>query len=146
MQEVSRSPVSTHYQRIGGEAVLKQLTRRFYEIMDELPETYALRKIHPDDLTGSAEKLYEFLSGWMGGPQLFIEKHGHPMLRRRHLPFKVDSDARDQWLLCMKLALEETVADATLRCELYDAIAKLADHMRNQGEASHACTNEAVAA
>jgi hemoglobin len=136
----------THYQRIGGEAALKQLTRRFYEIMDELPETYALRKIHPDELSGSADKLYEFLSGWMGGPQLFIEKYGHPMLRRRHLAFKVDSDARDQWLLCMKLALEETVADATLRCELYDAIAKLADHMRNQGEASHTCTNEAVAA
>ena len=136
----------THYQRIGGEAVLKQLTRRFYNIMDELPETYALRKIHPDDLSGSADKLYEFLSGWLGGPQLFIEKHGEPMLRRRHLPFKVDSDARDQWLLCMKLALEETVADATLRSELYDAIARLADHMRNQGEAVHSCTNAAVAA
>lgn len=138
--------VLTHYQRIGGEAALKQLTRRFYDIMDELPETYALRKMHSEDLSGAAEKLFEFLSGWMGGPQLFIEKYGHPMLRRRHLPFKVDSDARDQWLLCMKLALEETVADAALRRELYDAIAKLADHMRNQGEASHACTNEAVAA
>jgi hemoglobin len=136
--------ILTHYQRIGGEAVLKQLTRRFYEIMDELPETYALRKIHPDDLSGSADKLYEFLSGWMGGPQLFIEKYGHPMLRRRHLPFKVDSDARDQWLLCMKLALEETVADAPLRCELYDAIARLADHMRNQGKAVHVCEHAAA--
>jgi hemoglobin len=136
----------SHYQRIGGEAVLKQLTRRFYEIMDELPETYALRKMHGEDLSGSADKLFEFLSGWLGGPQLFIEKYGHPMLRRRHLSFKVGNEERDQWLLCMKLALEEVVADATLRSELYGAISNLADHMRNQGEASHACTNEAVAA
>jgi len=142
----SQSPVLTFYQRIGGVAVVKQLTRRFYAIMDELPETYALRKMHGEDLSGSAEKLFEFLSGWMGGPQLFIEKYGHPMLRRRHLPFKIGTDERDQWLLCMRLALDEVVADAALRRELYDAIAKLADHMRNQGEASHACANEAVAA
>lgn len=139
-------PVLTPYQRIGGEPALRQITHRFYAIMDELPETYALRKMHSEDLSGSADKLFEFLSGWMGGPQLFIEKYGHPMLRRRHLPFKVGADERDQWLLCMQLALEEVVADPALRSELYDAIAKLADHMRNQGEASHACTNEAVAA
>lgn len=138
--------VLTHYQRIGGEAALKQLTRRFYDIMDELPETYALRKMHGADLSGSADKLFAFLSGWMGGPQLFVEKYGSPMLRRRHLLFKIGADERDQWLLCMKLALEETVADATLRCELYDAIAKLADHMRNQGEANHVCLHEAIAA
>lgn len=140
------TPVLTHYQRIGGEAALRQLTRRFYAIMDELPETYSLRKMHAEDLSGSANKLFEFLSGWMGGPQLFIEKYGHPMLRQRHLPFKVGRDERDQWLLCMKLALEETVADATLRCELYDAFVKVADHMRNQGETSHTCEHEAVAA
>jgi hemoglobin len=127
----------SHYQRIGGEAVVRQLTQRFYAVMDELPETWALRKLHPADLDGSAEKLFEFLSGWMGGPQLFIEKHGQPMLRRRHLPFKIDRDARDQWLLCMQIALEESVADIGLRDELYDAIAKLADHMRNQPEAAH---------
>jgi hemoglobin len=138
--------VLTHYQRIGGEAALKQLTRRFYDIMDELPETYALRKMHDEDLSGSADKLFAFLSGWMGGPQLFIDKFGPPMLRRRHLPFKVGADERDQWLLCMRLVLDEVVADAALRSELYDAIAKLADHMRNQAEASHSCANEAVAA
>lgn len=130
--------MTTHYQRIGGEAVLRQLTRRFYGIMDELPETYGIRKLHPVDLTESGEKLFEFLSGWTGGPQLFVEKYGHPMLRRRHFPFSIGRDERDQWLLCMKLALEEVVADATLRCELYDAIARVADHMRNQPEAEAA--------
>jgi hemoglobin len=124
----------THYQRIGGEAAVKQLTRRFYEIMDELPESYGIRKMHAEDLSNSGQKLFEFLSGWMGGPQLFIEKYGHPMLRRRHLNFRIGNAERDQWLMCMKLALEEVVADTALRCELYAAIVKLADHMRNRPE------------
>ncbi|MCA1979193.1 MAG: group II truncated hemoglobin [Thiobacillus sp.] len=132
--------MSTHYQRIGGEPALRQLTRRFYEIMDELPETYALRKLHPEDLSESADKLFEFLSGWTGGPQLFIEKHGHPMLRRRHMPFSIGREERDQWLLCMKLALEEVVPEATLRDELYAALARVADHMRNRPEGGYAET------
>jgi hemoglobin len=136
--QAMNQPVLSHYQRIGGEAALKQLTRRFYEHMDELPETYGIRKLHAEDLSGSAQKLFEFLSGWMGGPQLYIEKYGHPMLRRRHLPFKIGRDERDQWLLCMKLALEDVVDDAALRSELYAAIFKVADHMRNQPEAVQA--------
>lgn len=127
--------MTTHYQRIGGEIPLRQLAHRFYEIMDELPEAYGIRKLHPAVLTESATKLFEFLSGWTGGPPLFVEKYGHPMLRRRHFPFQIDADARDQWLLCMRLALEETVADASLRCELHDAFIRVADHMRNQPEA-----------
>jgi hemoglobin len=132
-------PSLTPYQRIGGEAALKQLTRRFYEIMDELPETYGIRKIHPADPAESAQKLFEFLSGWMGGPSLFIEKYGPPMLRRRHVHFRIGRDERDQWLLCMKQALEEVLADdLPLRTELYDAIVRVADHMRNQPEAGQA--------
>jgi len=57
--------------------------------MDELPEVYGIRKMHAEDLSGSRQKLFDFLSGWMGGPQLYVEKHGHPMLRRRHLHFSI---------------------------------------------------------
>ena len=81
---------------------------RFYALMDELPEAYAARKIHPADLTESGNKLFDFLSGWLGGPQRYIEKHGHPMLRRRHFPYAIGPQERDEWLLCMRLALEET--------------------------------------
>jgi hemoglobin len=123
---------STPYLRLGGDAAVKRLAERFYAIMDELPETYPLRKVHPQDLSGSAEKLYEFLSGWTGGPPLFVDKHGPPMLRRRHLPFAIGEAERDQWLLCMRLALDDVVADTGLRDELYAALEKLADHMRNQ--------------
>lgn len=127
----------THYERIGGEPVVRALVKRFYQIMDELPETYGIRKLHAQDLSGAEQKLFEFLTGWMGGPQLYVEKHGHPMLRRRHLPFPIGDAERDQWMLCMRQALAETVADAGLRAELDAAFLKVADHMRNRANSSH---------
>lgn len=122
------------YQRIGGDTAIRRLVDRFYELMDELPEAYAARKIHPADLGESGNKLFDFLSGWLGGPQRFVEKHGHPMLRRRHLPYSIGPAERDQWLLCMKMALEETVMDVPLRETLYAQFVQLGDHMRNRGE------------
>lgn len=122
----------THYERIGGEAKVRALVDTFYRHMDELPEAYGIRKMHAEDLSGSRQKLFDFLSGWMGGPQLFIEKHGHPMLRRRHLHFSISDAERDQWLMCMKLALSEVIESEPLREELYQAFVKVADHMRNR--------------
>ena len=122
----------THYQRIGGAEKVRELVHRFYRIMDELPESYGIRKMHAEDLQGSENKLFKYLSGWMGGPQLYIQEYGHPMLRRRHLPFAISVSERDQWLLCMNRALQEVVADQTLREELASAFAGVADHMRNQ--------------
>jgi len=77
----------SHYERIGGAEKVRALVRRFYQIMDEFPESHGIRKLHPEDLQGSEDKLFKFLSGWMGGPQLFIEQYGHPMLRQRHMHF-----------------------------------------------------------
>lgn len=124
----------THYERIGGEAKVRQLVRRFYQLMDALPESYGIRKLHPADLGNSEDKLFMFLSGWMGGPQLFIEKFGHPRLRQRHLPFAIGATERDQWMLCMTQAMREVVEDEGLRDELVAALAKVADFMRNQAE------------
>ena len=124
----------THYQRIGGEAKVRALVRRFYQLMDELPEVYGIRKLHAADLQGANDKLFKFLTGWMGGPQLYVEQYGHPMLRRRHMPFAIGDAERDQWLLCMNQALSEVVEDAALREELAAAFAKVADHMRNKEE------------
>ncbi len=122
----------THYQRIGGEEKVRALVRRFYELMDTLPETYGIRKLHAEDLQGANDKLFKFLSGWMGGPKLFVQEFGEPFLRRRHFPFAIASSERDQWMLCMNQALGEVVEDAALRRELSDALARLADHMRNR--------------
>lgn len=122
----------THYERIGGAGKVRELVQRFYQIMDELPESYGIRKMHADDLKNSEDKLFKFLSGWMGGPQLFIQEFGHPMLRRRHLPFAISVSERDQWMLCMNKALVEIVTDESLRKDLSTAFAGVADHMRNQ--------------
>ncbi|MCU0840587.1 MAG: group II truncated hemoglobin [Thiobacillaceae bacterium] len=124
--------MQTHYQRIGGEAQVRALVDRFYQHMHELPEAWEIRRLHAEDLGGARLKLFEFLSGWMGGPQLYTEKYGHPMLRRRHLPFPIGVRERDQWLMCMRMALDEVVQDEALRQELLAAFAKVADHMRNQ--------------
>lgn len=126
------APQQTHYQRIGGAEKVRALVHRFYQIMDELPESYGIRKMHPDDLQTSEDKLFKFLSGWMGGPQLFIQEYGHPMLRRRHLPFAISESERDQWLMCMKQAMDEVIEDEQLRKELTTAFSSVADHMRNQ--------------
>lgn len=141
MQSIPSSDLSD-YQRIGGDTVIRTLVNRFYELMDELPEAYAARKIHPADLTESGNKLFDFLSGWLGGPQRYIEKHGHPMLRRRHLPYAIGPQERDQWLLCMKQALNETVVDAALRETLAARFSELGEHMRNQGGNPHACGHD----
>jgi hemoglobin len=122
----------TPYQRIGGEPAVRAIVKRFYELMDTLPEAYGVRKLHPKDLAGSEEKLYLYLTGWLGGPQLYVEKFGHPRLRQRHLPFTIGSQERDQWLLCMRQAMEEQVDDAPLRAALDKALTELADFMRNQ--------------
>ena len=123
----------TPFDRIGGEAVVRRLVQRFYQLMDELPEAYAIRRLHPADLASSEQKLFEYLTGWLGGPPIYVGKYGHPRLRARHLPFPIAAAERDQWLMCMKQALEETVADAPVRERLYAALADLADHMVNRG-------------
>ena len=126
--------IPSHYERIGGAEKVRALVQRFYQIMDELPESYGIRKLHPEDLQGSEDKLFKFLSGWMGGPQLFVEEYGHPMLRQRHMPFSIGSSERDQWLMCMKQALQDVVEDEALRTELNASFAKVAEHMRNRVE------------
>lgn len=122
----------TPYDIIGGEAGVRRLVQRFYELMDTLPEAYGLRKLHPENLANSEEKLFMYLSGYLGGPQLFVEKFGHPMLRARHMPFAISKDEAEQWMLCMRMAMDECIADDKLRDKMEQALNDLAHHMRNQ--------------
>jgi len=122
----------SHYERIGGAEKVRALVQRFYQLMDATPEVQDLRKMHAASLKGSEEKLFMFLSGWMNGPQLFVEKFGHPKLRQRHMPFAIGDKERDQWMKCMTQALQDVVEDETLRKELLAAIGKVADFMRNK--------------
>ena len=119
---------------VGGETAIRTLVKRFYELMDTLPEAYGIRKLHPADLQSSEDKLFMYLSGYLGGPNLYMEKFGHPRLRARHMPFPIDADARDQWLMCFNLAMTEVVTNEALRKAIMKPITDLADFMRNQAE------------
>ncbi len=130
----------TLYDQIGGEDGLRRLVDRFYELMNTLPEAWDVRRLHADDLSNSAEKLFMFLSGWLGGPPLFVQRFGHPRLRARHLPFSIGVRERDQWMLCMREAMTEQIDDVQLRTELLGALGPLADHMRNRTESGTATT------
>ncbi len=123
---------SSHYARLGGEQAVRRLVDRFYDLMETLPEARGIRALHPADLAGSRDKLFKFLSGWLGGPSLYIEEHGHPRLRARHLPFPIGEAERDAWLSCMRQALAELDIDAMLREQLLQSLNNTADHMRNR--------------
>ncbi|WP_297505303.1 group II truncated hemoglobin [Ferrovum sp.] len=124
--------VNPHYEKIGGEPGVRKLVEVFYHIMDTHPMATGIRQLHPENLDSSKEKLFMFLSGWLGGPPLYIEAYGHPRLRQRHLPFPIGDAERDQWMECMREALRQCDLDEELRQQLTDSFSKTADFLRNQ--------------
>ncbi|MDX9943693.1 MAG: group II truncated hemoglobin [Azonexus sp.] len=122
----------TTYELIGGEATVARLCERFYALMDSIPQFKELRAMHPEDLQSSQDKLFMFLSGWFGGPDLFVEKFGHPRLRARHMPFAIGTVERDQWVACMVLAMEEVGIEEPIRGKLLENFFNTADFMRNK--------------
>ena len=129
---MENTTTTTTYEKVGGEAGVGKLCDRFYELMDTVPQFAELRALHPESLSGSRDKLYMFLSGWFGGPDLFVEKFGHPKLRARHMPFAIGTQERDQWVACMVLAMEDVGIEESLRARLLENFFNTADFMRNQ--------------
>jgi hemoglobin len=127
---------STFFVLLGGEnggvEKIRQLVETFYDIMDADPKAAPIRALHPADLTSSREKLFMFLTGWTGGPQLYIERYGHPRLRQRHMHVTIDESARDQWMYCMISAMNQLKFDEKLMLKLADQLYGVADFMRNQ--------------
>jgi hemoglobin len=122
---------SSLYGKIGA-SDLRQVTRRLYELMDGLPAAAACRAIHPPDMSASEQKLFVFLSGWTGGPQLYQQRHGPPMLRRRHFVAPIGAAERDGWLLCFERAVDEIVSDADARETFKTAVRRMAIHLQNR--------------
>ena len=125
------APAPTPYEQMGGEAGIRRLVDRFYDLMDASSEAADIRKLHATSLKSSREKLFLYLTGWTGGPPVYVEKYGDPRLRARHLPFPIATRERDQWLWCMDQALSEAEMPDALRDHLRDRLHALADHMRN---------------
>jgi hemoglobin len=132
--ETSDTPTSpaTPFEWIGGEARVRALVDRFYDLMDIEPGYRELREVHGNTLDDARDKLYWFLCGWLGGPSHYEDRFGHPRLRMRHMPFKIGILERDQWLACMDQAMGETAIPQDLRARLNESFFKTADWMRNQ--------------
>jgi hemoglobin len=118
---------------IGGEPVIRSVVDRFYDLMELEPAYAELRAVHGSTLAEARDKLFWFLCGWMGGPQHYTDRFGHPRLRARHMPFKIGILERDQWLACMDQAMGEVQVDAELRTRLNASFFQTADWMRNVG-------------
>jgi hemoglobin len=123
----------THFELIGGEPAVRRLVDRFYDLMDTTPEAAGIRALHPPTLDRSREKLRLFLTGWLGGPPLYVERFGPPMLRARHLPFPIGEAERDAWVGCMDQALDDQEMPEELRDFLRQRFRAVAEHMRNDG-------------
>ena len=129
---MDEAPAATPYEGLGGEPGVRALVDRFYDLMDLEPVYAGLRALHPQDLGGSRDKLHWFLCGWMGGPQHYAERFGHPMLRARHLPYAIGIAERNQWMACMLQAMEKHAVDAALAQRLAESFFGTADWMRNR--------------
>lgn len=125
---------ATAFDRVGGEAGTRALVDRFYDLMDLDAAFAELRALHPSTLDGSRDKLYWFLCGWLGGPQHYTDRFGHPMLRARHLPFTIGIRERDQWMACMRQAMVEVGLEPTLAARLAESFFGTADWMRNRAQ------------
>jgi hemoglobin len=131
MQIEEKPPQGTPFEWIGGEARVKALVERFYDLMDLEPSYARLREVHGTSLAGSRDKTFWFLCGWLGGPQYYTEKFGHPRLRMRHMHVQIGILERDQWLSCMDKAMLETGVEESLRARLNTSFFQTADWMRN---------------
>ena len=125
-------PTPTAYTLLGGDARVRELVDRFYDLMDLEPAYTELRAAHGTTLDDARDKLYWFLSGWLGGPSLYIERFGHPRLRARHLPFAIGIKERDQWVACMSQAMVDVQMSDALVQRLQQAFMQTADWMRNK--------------
>jgi hemoglobin len=125
-------PPETPFAWVGGEAAVRQLVDRFYDLMDIEPGYRELRAVHGSTLGDARDKLFWFLCGWLGGPSHYTERFGHPRLRMRHMPFAIGVLERNQWLACMDQAMRECALDAELRERLNQSFFQTADWMRNQ--------------
>lgn len=128
--EVPQQP--TAFELVGGEARVRDLVDRFYDLMDLEAEFKELRAMHPPTLDDTRDKLFWFLCGWLGGPDHYVERFGHPRLRARHMPYAIASPDRDQWVRCMAWAMEDVGLPEPLRERLVHSFFDTADWMRNR--------------
>jgi hemoglobin len=115
-----------------GDAGIRALADAFYGAMDELPEAADIRAMHAGDLGPIKRKLAAYLTGWMGGPPVYLAMTGTVCLTGPHAPYAIGPQERDQWLTCMDVALERIGADERLKAMLKEPLFRVADAVRNR--------------
>ena len=118
----------TIYEAIGGQEYVDQLANNLYKYVAQEPK---LMEIFPQDLAESARKQRLFFTQLFGGPQLYLEERGHPMLRKRHLKFEITHERKELWLKCMDKSLEETGIEEPYRTAIFQRLTMTAEHMVN---------------
>jgi hemoglobin len=131
--QAAEQPLPSPFERLGGEPGVRALVDRFYDLMDLAPDLARIRGLHPGNLGGLRDKLFWFLCGWLGGPDLYVQRFGHPRLRARHLPYAIGIAERDQWLACMAQAMADQAVEPALAARLAESFFGTADWMRNKG-------------
>jgi hemoglobin len=122
----------TPYELLGGDDGVRKLTSDFYGLMDTLPEAAPIRAMHKGDLSEMTDKLGTFLIGWLGGPQNYQERFGRVIIPLAHKPFRIGPAERDQWLMCMQGAIDETSLDASMKARLMDSFGRMAEMCRTK--------------
>lgn len=122
------------FQAVGGEAGLTKLVDTFYDFMDTLPEAKTIRAMHPDDLSLSRQKLTYFLSGWMGGPRLYMQHFGSISIPKVHMHLTIESEERDAWMLCMEKALNALDYPVSFKTYLMEQLFRPAEMIRQTSQ------------
>ena len=126
------TPPETPYEMMGGERTLKRVVNRFYDIMDKDPRAREVRAMHAGDLAPMKEKLFQFLSGWLGGPSLYFQRPDAKCMGSVHAGFAIGEMERDQWMLCMRRALEDVGVPDEMRKLIDPALFRFADAVRTR--------------
>ncbi|QRG67912.1 protoglobin domain-containing protein [Brevibacillus choshinensis] len=121
----------TPYEMIGGADTLARLVDIFYDHVKQHPD---LAPLFPDDFTEVKERQYQFLTQFLGGPTLYSDIHGHPMLRARHMRFPIGTIQAQAWLSCMQKAMDQAGLEGEIRDHIFDRLRLTAHHMVNQWE------------
>ena len=123
---------TTPYERMGGEATVRRLVDRFYDIMDSAPEAAGIRAMHAKDLAPMRERLFDFLSGWLGGPPIYFQRPDQKCIVSAHGAFAIGAAERDAWMMCMRRAMEDCGVAADVRALLDPAFLRMAEAFRNR--------------
>ena len=129
---VEESPKTVPYEMMGGAAMVRQVVDRFYDIMDTDPAAAGIRSMHAKDLGPMRQLLFEFLSGWLGGPSLYFQHPGHRCIGSAHSKFAIGEAERDIWMTCMRRAMQECGVSAEVRDLLDKPLLRMAEAFRNR--------------